>query len=44
MNKLNFFDYITDFLDKTATWQPDTPVEKYRGLLPDKWQPSEEIQ
>ena len=42
MNHLNFFDYLTDILDRTATWQPNTPLEKYRNLLPDRWQPSTE--
>ena len=40
MNHLNFFDYLTDILDKTAKWQPNTPLENYRNLLPDRWQPS----
>ena len=42
MNHLNLFDYLTDILDRTATWQPNTPLEKYRNLLPDCWQPSKE--
>ena len=42
MNRLNLFDYLADILDKTATWQPNTPLEKYRNLLPDCWQPSTE--
>ena len=37
MNGINFFDYIVDILDKTATWQPNTPLSKYRDLLPDRW-------
>ena len=37
MNHINFFDYIVDILDKTATWQPNTPLNKYRDLLPDRW-------
>ena len=42
MNHLNLFDYLADILDRTATWQPNTPLEKYRNLLPDRWQPSTE--
>ena len=42
MNHLNIFDYLVDILDRTATWQPNTPLEKYRNLLPDCWQPSKE--
>ena len=37
MNHINFFEYIVDILDKTATWQPNTPLYNYRDLLPDKW-------
>lgn len=40
MSHLNFFDYLTDIIDKTAKWQPNTPLDKYRNLLPDRWQPS----
>ena len=34
---INLFDYIVDILDKTGTWQPNTPLAKYRDLLPDRW-------
>ena len=37
MNGINLFDYIVDILDKTGTWQPNTPLVKYRDLLPDRW-------
>ena len=37
MNNINFFDYLTDVITKTAEWQPNTSLEKYRELLPDKW-------
>ena len=37
MNGINLFDYIVDILDKTGTWQPNTPLAKYRDLLPDRW-------
>ena len=40
MNHLNIFEYLTDILDKTAQWQPNAPLENYRNLLPDRWQPS----
>ena len=36
-NHINLFDYIVDILDKTAMWQPNTPLNKYRELLPDRW-------
>lgn len=37
MNGINFFDYLTDIIAKTADWQINTPLEKYRELLPDRW-------
>ncbi len=37
LNGINLFDYIVDVLDKTIEWQPNTPLEKYRDLLPDRW-------
>jgi len=42
MNHLNLFDYLADILDRTAQWQPNVPLENYRNLLPDRWQPSTE--
>lgn len=37
LNGINAFDYIKDVIDKTAEWQPNTPLEKYREILPDRW-------
>jgi len=37
MNKVNIFDYLTDVIKKITDWQPNTPLEKYRELLPEKW-------
>lgn len=37
LNGVNLFEYINDVLEKTAEWQPNTPLEKYRDLLPDRW-------
>lgn len=34
---VNFFEYISDVLDKAALLQPNAPKEAYRNLLPDKW-------
>ncbi|RHU30474.1 hypothetical protein DXD68_01200 [Parabacteroides sp. TM07-1AC] len=31
------FDYFCDIIDKCAAWAPNTPIEKYRDLLPDRW-------
>lgn len=38
MNKVNLFEYLTDVINRTAEWQPNTPLEKYRQLLPDRWE------
>lgn len=37
LNGINLFEYICDVIEKTAEWQPNTPLEKYRNLLPDRW-------
>ena len=37
LNGINLFDYIQDVIDRTVEWQPNTPLEKYRDLLPDRW-------
>lgn len=34
---INFFEYISDVINKAATLPPKTPLSKYRDLLPDKW-------
>ena len=33
----DFFEYISDVINKAAALPPNTPLEKYRILLPDKW-------
>ena len=35
-NGINFFDYLSDVLNKAADLQHLTP-EAYRNLLPDRW-------
>lgn len=40
-NGQDIYQYIVYTLKKTANWQPNTPLEKYRDLLPDKWKPTE---
>lgn len=35
MHKLDFFQYIKTILEKTSDWQPNTPLGRYRELLPD---------
>ena len=37
LNGINLFEYIRDVIEETAEWQPNTPLEKYRDLLPDRW-------
>ena len=37
LNGMNFFEYISDVINKAAALPPNTPLEKYRMLLPDKW-------
>lgn len=37
LQKVNMFEYLTDVINKTATWQSNTPIERYRDLLPDRW-------
>ena len=34
---VNFFEYISDVINKAAALPPNTPLEKYRMLLLDKW-------
>lgn len=41
MHNINFFDYISDLLERAASWSPNTPTAEYRQLLPDKWKPSQ---
>ena len=40
LNGINFFEYITDVLNKSASLPPNTPIEEYRNLLPNKWKES----
>lgn len=37
LNNINFFEYLSDVINKAASLPPNTPLEKYRDLLPDKW-------
>ena len=34
---VNFFEYISDVINKAAFLPPNTPLKKYRDLLPDIW-------
>jgi hypothetical protein len=37
LNNINFFEYISDVINRTALMQPNTDIKKYRALLPDQW-------
>ena len=41
LNGVNVMEYISDILNRCASWSPTTPLEKYRNLLPDRWKRSE---
>ena len=34
---VNVYEYFCDIIDKCAAWPTNTPIEKYRDLLPDRW-------
>lgn len=38
---VNVFDYFCDIIDRCASWSPNTPLERYRELLPDRWNKSQ---
>lgn len=38
---INVFEYLCDIIDRCAAWPPNTPIEKYRELLPDRWKPTQ---
>ena len=42
MHKVDMFEYLTDVINRMADWQPNTPLEKYRELLPDMWEKANE--
>ena len=43
MNNLCLYDYFLDIINTTAKWPPNTPLEKYRELLPDRWKPRKSL-
>ena len=34
---ISFFEYISDIINKAAALPPNTPMARYRELLPDRW-------
>ncbi len=43
MNNLDLYEYFLDIINTTAKWPPNTPLEKYRDLLPDRWKPRKSL-
>ena len=43
MNGLDLYEYFLDIINTTAKWPPNTPLEKYRDLLPDRWKPRKSL-
>ena len=37
LNNINFFEYISNVINRTALMQPNTDIKEYRMLLPDRW-------
>ena len=37
LNDINFFEYISDVINRAALMQPNTDIKEYRTLLPDQW-------
>lgn len=35
---INFFEYLTDIINRAAQIPPNAPPSRYRDLLPDRWQ------
>lgn len=38
---VNIFEYFCDIIDRCAAWPPNTPIDQYRDLLPDRWKPTQ---
>ena len=43
-NKINFQEYLADILNKAALLPPNTKLEVYRDMLPDKWKKEAEVE
>lgn len=37
LNNINFFEYLSNVINKAASLPQGTPLDKYRDLLPDRW-------
>ena len=40
LNGVNVMEYISDIVNRGASWNPATPLERYRDLLSDRWKQS----
>lgn len=38
MRGINFYDYMVDIINRTIGWSPNKNLDKYRNLLPDRWE------
>ena len=42
LHRINFFEYLSDILNRMSEMPNGTPVEAFRNLLPDKWTKKEQ--
>jgi hypothetical protein len=42
LHKINFFEYLTDVLNRCAEMPNGAPTEAFRELLPDRWTKKEQ--
>ncbi|MGL5636708.1 MAG: IS66 family transposase [Bacteroidales bacterium] len=43
-NNINFLEYLTDVLNKAGSLPPNTKIEVYRDMLPDKWKKEAKVE
>ena len=42
LHHINFFEYLSDILNRMSEMPNGTPVEAFRNLLPNKWTKKEQ--
>ena len=42
LHKINFFEYITDILNRTEILNRNPSIEAYRNIFPDRWRKQEQ--
>lgn len=42
LHKINFFEYLTDILNRTEILNRNPSIEAYRNILPDRWRKQEQ--